>query len=88
MLFCTCAAVVLANYDYIGKEDQESRFMVGKLFVSGTLGLVYLMTGMLIGHSLISAFRIIKFVSTFLRNHMKKNVVVPVIPLGSSIKEN
>ena len=88
VLFCTCAAVVLANYDYIGKEDQESRFMVGKLFVSGTLGLVYLMTGMLIGHSLISAFRIIKFVSTFLRNHMKKNVVVPVIPLGSSIKEN
>ena len=88
VLFCICATVVLAYYDYAGIEDQASRFLVGKTFVVGTLGIIYLMTVILIGHSLITAFRLMKFLWAFLRHHMEKNTVVHVIPLGNLIHEN
>ena len=88
VLFCTCATVVLAYYDYAGIEDQDSRFLIGKVFVFGTLGIIYLMTVMLIGHSLIMVFRLMKSIMKLLTHHMEKNTVVPVIPLGTSIHQN
>ena len=89
MIFCTCAVVVLAYYDYAGIEDQDSRFLIGKIFVFGTLVLIYMMTLILIGHSMITAFKLMKFIGLFIRQKLNKNIVVPVIPLGrSAIPEN
>ena len=87
VLFCTCAVVVLAYYDYVGSEDQDGRFLVGKIFVFGTMVLIYLMTVIFICHTLIHIMKIVKFILKSLGHNSKKNSVFTVVPFGSSMDE-
>lgn len=71
LLFCSGASFVLAYYDYINFNDEELRFFVGKIFVFGTLGLVYLMSSFAIGSSVIMVFQKIK---TSIHQKLKKKL--------------
>ena len=78
LLFCTGSAFVLAYYDHIDMNDLERRFFVGKIFVFGTLGLVYSIFIIFTGCSAISVIRNIKLSFNYLKRKSKKNAVFPI----------
>jgi len=60
VLFCLVSALILSYYDNIDFNDQERRFLIGKIFSFATLGLIYLMAIIVIGHTAISVIRTMK----------------------------
>ena len=77
VLFCTLSALALAYYDDDHDYDQEKRMKVGWVIVYGNLGLIYFITAIMIGYSMMILYKMAKTGFIYLRKKYSNNVVLP-----------
>ena len=77
VLFCTLSALALAYYDDDHDYDQEKRMKVGWVIVYGNLGLIYFITAIMIGYSMMILYKMAKTGFIYLRKKYRNNEVFP-----------
>ena len=75
VLFCTISAIVLAYYDSVNDNDQQKRLMVGWIIVYGNLGLIYFITAIMIGYSVLIAIQMTTLFYHYLKTRKNRNKV-------------